>query len=43
MFFDTLQFVHSLCGHAIVGMIVDDILKESIDLISVFSSRFCKR
>jgi len=42
MLSDTLQIVHSLWGYTKVGMILDDIFKKSIDLISVFSSRFGK-
>jgi len=37
---DTYQLGHSVRKCTIVGMIIDDIFKKIIDLISVFSSRF---
>jgi hypothetical protein len=40
MLSDAYQLGHSVPEYTIVGIIIDDIFKKIIDLISVFSSRF---
>jgi hypothetical protein len=40
MLSDAPQLGYSVREYTIVGMIIDDIFKEPIDLISVFSSGF---
>ena len=40
MLSDAHQLGHSVPGYTIVGMVIDDIFKKIVDLISVFSSRF---
>jgi hypothetical protein len=40
MLSDTPQLGYSVREYTIVGMIIDDIFKELVDLISIFSSCF---